>query len=70
MYLHCTELGSPAQHAGQGDPAAAIPHFEVSALLRTKESLRLSKQHFREATHCLPSAAATKSPFILTAFCN
>lgn len=35
-----------------------------------KEGLRLSKQHFRGATHRLQNAGATRSPSILTAFCN
>lgn len=32
MYLRCTELGNPAQHAGQSDPATAVPHCDAFGL--------------------------------------
>lgn len=37
---------------------------------RAKENLRLWKQHFRDVTHHLMDARATKIHFILTSSCN
>lgn len=32
MYLHCTEASNLTQHAGQDDPATALPYCKDFAL--------------------------------------